>query len=139
MSSEPQGPRQNLNRLSRPELKALYSRMGGEPALEKILKDFYRRMSQDILIGYFFDGKDLDAIALKQKEFLLRAMGATEVYTGKAPADAHSNLPKILRGHFDRRLRILEDTLRANGLNAEDIRIWVTFESAFREAIEQAE
>ena len=135
-SDSTKDPRLNLTRLSRPELKALYSRIGGERALEAILKDFYRRMSTDILIGYFFTDKDLDAIALKQKEFLMRAMGATDSYTGKAPADAHSNLPQILRGHFDRRLRILEDTLRAHGVSAEDIRTWVAFESAFRETVE---
>ncbi len=137
MSSD--DPRLHLNRLSRPELKALYSRIGGEPALEAILKDFYRRMAGDLLIGYFFDGKDIDAIALKQKEFLMRAFGAISSYSGKAPADAHTKLPKILRGHFDRRLRILEDVLRTHGVAPEDIRVWVTFESAFRDAIEQTE
>ncbi|MGZ3687949.1 MAG: group I truncated hemoglobin [Bdellovibrionota bacterium] len=124
-------PRLSVNK---PELRALYSRLG-EAKLGEILRDFYNRMSRDILIGYFFDGRDTDAIADKQKQFLMRAMGAVPTYSGKAPADAHTELPKILAGHFDRRLRILEETLRAHGLSEEDIRTWVEFEEAFRKGI----
>jgi hemoglobin len=121
--------------VSKPALKALYQRIGGEDGLLAILKDFYRRMSGDILIGFFFDGKNTDEIAEKQKEFLMRAMGALPSYSGKAPAQAHDEIAPILKGHFDRRLRILEDTLRSHGVSDEDIRIWVDFESAFREGI----
>ena len=95
-------------------------------------------MSKDVLIGFFFDGKDLKKIATKQKEFLMRAMGATESYSGKAPAQAHTELAPILYGHFDRRLRILEETLRDHGVSVEDIRIWIAFENAFRQGIVEA-
>jgi truncated hemoglobin YjbI len=125
--------------LSKPELKTLWSRLesshGGEAGLARILEDFYARMSQDILIGFFFDGKDLKKIAATQKEFLLRAMGARATYTGKPPARAHEALPPILAGHFDRRLVLLEQTLRDHGLDAEDIRTWIAFENAFRDGI----
>jgi truncated hemoglobin YjbI len=121
--------------LSRPDLARLYQNAGGEAGLTRILRDFYRRMSVDILIGFFFEGKDLDHIADQQRAFLTRAMGAAPSYSGKAPAQAHDELPPILAGHFDRRLRVLEETLRAHGLSEEDIRTWVRFESAFRDAI----
>jgi hemoglobin len=120
--------------LSKPELKAIHARLGDEK-IHEILRDFYRRMSGDILIGFFFDGRDLDAIAEKQAEFLLRAMGARPTYSGKSPARAHDELAPILAGHFDRRLRILEETLAAHGLSASDIRTWVSFEETFREAV----
>lgn len=125
--------------VSKPALKAIYEHIGGEEKLREILRDFYRRMSTDILIGFFFDGKDLDHIAEMQKEFLMRAMGATLSYKGKPPAKAHDELAPILKGHFDRRLRILEDTLRAHGVSDEDIRHWIEFESAFREGIQGEE
>ena len=121
--------------VNRPELKALYGRIGGKDKLHAILHDFYHRMSQDLLIGFFFEGKDILAIADKQSEFLMRAMGARPSYAGKPPAQAHTALPPILSGHFDRRLRLLEDTLKAHGVAAEDIRIWVAFESSFRSGI----
>ena len=111
-------------------------RLGGKPdRVHAILLDFYAAMSRDVLIGFFFDGKDLSVIAAKQAAFLLRAMGATESYAGKAPAQAHTQLPPILTGHLDRRLRILEQTLSQHGLTAADIATWVAFEEAFRDAV----
>ena len=113
----------------------LYLHIGGEPALEAILKDFYSRMAKDVLIGFFFTGKDTDVIALRQKEFLMRAMGAVPSYSGKSPAQAHTELAPILSGHFDRRIVILRETLQDHGVAAEDIRIWVGFENAFRPVV----
>lgn len=128
-------PRDISLSLNKPELKILYQHLGSEKRLEEILQDFYQRMSQDILIGFFFDGKDIPEIARQQKQFLLRAMGATATYTGKAPAQAHTNLAPILSGHFDRRLQILEQTLKDHGLSPEDVTTWITFENAFRDGI----
>ena len=88
-----------------------------------------------MLVGFYFDGKDISLIVEMQKQFLLRAMGVTLSYKGKAPAQAHSNLAPILAGHFDRRLRILEETLRTHKLSDEDIRTWIAFEEAFRARI----
>ena len=122
----------------RSQLGRLYERIGGEAKLAEILNAFYLTLSQDTLIGFFFDGKDLSAIASRQKEFLMRAMGASPSYAGKPPAAAHAALPPILAGHFDRRLRILEDVLSKHGVEAEDIRTWVTFEESFRPAVQKA-
>ena len=121
--------------LNKPELKLLWEHIGSEERLEAILKDFYARMKNDILIGFFFDNKDTDEIARMQKLFLMRAMGAISTYTGKAPAQAHTKLAPILSGHFDRRLQILEQTLKDHGLSPEDIQTWITFENAFRDGI----
>jgi truncated hemoglobin YjbI len=121
--------------LSRPRLKVLYENIGAAQGLEKILQDFYARMSRDVMIGFFFAEKDVSAIAKKQQEFLTRAWGMAESYSGKSPAQAHEKLPPILSGHFDRRLRLLEETLKLYQLNPEDIRIWIEFEGAFREVI----
>ena len=121
--------------LSKPELARLYLNIGGEAGLTEILRDFYRRMSQDTMIGFFFDGKNVEHIADQQRGFLMRAMGATSSYAGKAPAQAHEELAPILVGHFDRRLKLLEETLRTHQIGDEDIRTWVAFENAFREQI----
>jgi truncated hemoglobin YjbI len=121
--------------LNKPELKKLFEHLGSEKRLSEILTDFYRRMSEDLMIGFFFQGKNLDAIVEMQKSFLLRAMGAAPSYAGKPPSTAHEKLAPILSGHFDRRLQILETTLREQGLADEDMRTWITFENAFRDAI----
>jgi hemoglobin len=116
-------------------LAEVYLHVGGDQGLQRLLRDFYRRMAQDPMIGFFFAGLDTDEIASRQAQFLSRAMGATPSYSGKAPAQAHAGLAPILPGHFDRRLRILEETLREHGLSAEDIRTWVEFENSFRAGI----
>jgi truncated hemoglobin YjbI len=118
----------------KPELLSLGRRLG-EPRIREIVRDFYRRLEHDVLVGFFFDGKDIELIAERQSQFILRAMGLQPSYTGKAPADAHTELAPILSGHFDRRLVVLDETLKANGLNENDRQIWIGFENAFREAI----
>jgi truncated hemoglobin YjbI len=138
--SGPRDPRELPLLLSKPELRDLYVRLGATPEareqrLADILKDFYRLMSTDLLIGFFFDNKDVDAIALTQKDFLMRAFGARATYKGKAPADAHTQLAPILEGHFNRRLQLLDQTLHKHGLSEEDIKNWLTFENAFRDGI----
>jgi hemoglobin len=125
-------------KLSSKKLTALFDEIGGEGALEKILVRFYEKMSGDVMIGFFFTGKDIHAIALKQKEFLMRAWGVSPSYRGKAPAEAHAHLPPILRGHFDRRLRILEETLTEFKVSEQSKKLWVEFESTFRDAVEHS-
>jgi truncated hemoglobin YjbI len=121
--------------VNKPELKALFHKIGGKAGLNKILKTFYEKMAKDILIGFFFDGKDLDFIASQQQSFLMKAMGAATSYNGNPPAKAHSQLPPILVGHFDRRLKLLEETLKEFGLCEQDIKVWIGFENAFRDGI----
>lgn len=127
--------------LTKPALAALYQKVGGDEGLRTILRDFYSRMSRDILIGFFFDGKDTKLIADRQQEFLTSVWRrgvtgeAPTSYTGKPPAKAHNELAPIGVGHFDRRLRILENTLRDHGLGDEDIRTWMQFEDTFRAGI----
>ncbi len=87
------------------------------------------------MVGFFFDGKDLAHIAEQQLRFVLRAMDAVSSYAGKSPSAAHLELPPILAGHFDRRLRILEETLREHGLTEAEIQVWIGFEEAFRNVI----
>jgi truncated hemoglobin YjbI len=132
--------------LLRSELGGIWKRLGGggpggpgEIRLRAILDDFYRRLASDLLVGFFFEGKDLGKIARAQGDFLMRAMGATQSYSGKPPAQAHLGLAPILAGHFDRRLRVLEETLAAHGVPEQDIRTWVRFEGAFRDGIQGEE
>ena len=118
-----------------PQLKALLQSVGGELQLQTILRDFYERMSADVMLGFFFTGKDIQSIADQQKNFLLYAAGLNSTYSGKNPHSAHLSLPPILPGHFDRRLVILKETLRDHGLSERDIKTWINFENAFRDVV----
>ena len=120
--------------LSKKQLQNIYADLG-EPKIREILTDFYRRMSTDLMLGFFFTDKDLHPIVEQQLKFLLRAMGSITSYSGKPPANAHTELPPILSGHFDRRLVILRETLNAHHVNCALISTWLTFEESFRDAV----
>lgn len=107
----------------------------GEQKLQKILDEFYEKMNEDAMIGFFFFGKDLKSIAAKQKEFLLRAMFVIPHYTGKPPAKAHEELPPIRLGQFNRRLVILKEVLTSHKIPDPLIEIWIRFERAFESQI----
>ncbi len=117
---------------SREDLKALMIEIGGEAKLRKILEDFYAAMAPDVLIGFFFDGKDLHHIAHQQANFLLNAAGLVDRFDGKGPSQAHLQMAPILSGHFDRRLVILRQVLEKHGLTSAQINAWVQFEEGFR-------
>ncbi len=120
--------------VEKPELRAL-GKVLGEPRIREIVRGFYRLMAKDLLIGFFFEGRDLEQISESQSAFLFRAMGLRPSYSGLAPADAHRNLPPILAGHFDRRLLLLDTHLTIEGLSASQRALWIGFENAFRESI----
>jgi truncated hemoglobin YjbI len=108
---------------------------GRKERLIEFLDDFYKSMANDVMIGFFFAGKNLHEIAIQQANFLWRAAGISESYSGKPPATAHLGLAPILYGHFDRRLRILESQLKRLGLTDDEIASWIALENAFRSAI----
>lgn len=118
----------------KPELLALGKDLGSD-RIRHIVSAFYALMKDDLLVGFFFDGKDLGAIADAQTAFLLRAMGLSPSYSGKPPAHAHHDLAPILSGHFDRRLKLLDEILTKDGLTPAQRRTWIGFENAFRDSV----
>ncbi len=116
--------------------RGLLGRIGGVEALRRILRRFYARMAADPMVGFFFAGRDLGAIVEGQLGFLLWAFGEVPQLRVRHPKDAHGQLPPILRGHFDRRLVLLEETLREAGLSEEDVQAWIKIESALRRRIQ---
>ena len=62
----------------------------------------------------------------------MNAAGLIDAIEGKGPSTAHSTLPPILSGHFDRRILLLRETLIEAGINATLLELWVQFEESFR-------
>ncbi len=108
---------------------------GKEDKLLEILQGLYQDFSEDTMIGFFFTGKDLNAIVQGQKKLLMTALGYSESYTGKAVHSAHLNLPPIRRGQFFRRIKILEGKLKTLGLPDTAISEWVNFETQFEKIL----
>lgn len=116
--------------------RGLVGRVGGIDGLRRILRRFYARLAADPMVGFFFAGRDLGAIVEGQLGFLMWAFGEVPQLRVRHPRDAHSGLPPILRGHFDRRLVVLEETLREAGLSDEDRNAWLKIESALRRQVQ---
>lgn len=119
--------------------RGLVMRLGGPVRVRALLAAFYARLAQDPIVGFFFAGKDLDAIVDGQLAFLGKVSGEVPDYRGRHPAQAHLGLPPIRRGQFDRRLVVLRETLEDAGVAAADIDAWLRIERSLRGRIERRE
>ncbi|WP_333877994.1 group I truncated hemoglobin [Methylobacter sp.] len=97
--------------------KALYERIGGEPAVNAAVDIFYRKVLNDDRINHFFDNVDMEKQAAKQKAFLTMAFGGPHNYTGEDMRKGHAHLVKmgLDDSHFDAVVENLGATL--NELN----------------------
>ncbi|MCA9546756.1 MAG: group 1 truncated hemoglobin [Myxococcales bacterium] len=103
----------------------LFAQLGGEPALRTILEDFYGRVYRDAMIGYFFTPHDQARLVQRELEFTAQVLGARDIpYTGQGMRAVHAKHP-IRRGHFHRRNRILEQTLRAHAVPEPVFQAWM--------------
>lgn len=116
-------------------MSTVVERVGGLDAMRVILRDFYDRLFADPMIGFFFAGRDKALLVERQLQFTAAALGAPGVvYEGKPIPEAHAGLP-ILKGHFDRRHKVLGDVLEAHGVDAESRAAWLAFDRSFRRAV----
>lgn len=93
--------------------KALYERLGGEPAVNAAVDIFYRKVLNDYRINRFFDNVDMEQQAAKQKAFLTMAFGGPHNYSGEDMRKGHARLVKIGLddSHFDAVVEQLVATL----------------------------
>lgn len=95
----------------------LFDQIGGE-RLREVLTDFYRRVFDDVMIGFLFAGHDRARLIEREWEMTARMLGAATVpYRGRPLREAHARVP-ILGGHFDRRLQLLRDAMAAHDVPA---------------------
>lgn len=96
----------------------------GADRLRAILSDFYDRVFADPMIGFFFLGKDKARLVELEWQLTARILGASVAYTGRGMGAAHRDHP-IMRGHFQRRNRLLELTLADHAVPAPIVAIWM--------------
>ncbi len=118
--------------------EGLVERLGGSGELRRITARFYGKLAMDPMVGFFFAGHDLDRVIDGQVGFLLKAFGESRAFTGRHPSIAHRELAPILRGHFDRRLVLLEETLIEEGVDEEDRKLWLGVERSMRSVVQSA-
>ena len=113
----------------------LSEEVGGLERLEEMMREFYRRVFDDMLIGFFFEGTDFDEIVAAQVEYVRARLGNEDVaYTGKPIRRAHQKHP-ILVGHFDRRHKLLQDVLREYEVPEHVFEAWVELEQSLRDLV----
>ena len=110
-----------------------YDRIG-ESALRAILADFIDREREDLIIGFFFEGRDRDRILQKEFELAAAQLGGPQTYTGRPLAAVHKPL-RINRGQFRRRLAILRRVLEDHGVEPDIQERWIAHDQALLDQI----
>lgn len=86
----------------------LFETVGGEEGLRAIIERFVDRVFDDLMIGFHFRDASRARVKAKEYEFAAQHLGAEVTYSGRPLRAAHKP-HRILGGHFDRRLKILEE------------------------------
>jgi hemoglobin len=106
-------------------MAGMYATLGGRPAFDAAVEDFYRRVVRDPQLRPYFAAIDLERLKAHQQSFLAMALGGPRTYLGRTMASAHSTLA-ITDEAFDRVLDHLVSTLAGLGVPGELIREIVT-------------
>jgi hemoglobin len=115
-------------------MRTLYEAIGGEEKVRAILQSLYDKLFVDPIVGFLFEGKDKAHIVEQQLAFTCHFLGGPQKYEGKALPVAHAALP-LLPGHFDRRHRLLEQTLDEQNVPPEVKRAWLTIDESLRPSV----
>ena len=107
---------------------------GGPERLRAVLVDFYDRVFDDAMIGFFFKGKDKQRLVQKELELALQFLGADVEYTGRPIREAHA-AHRIMGGQYGRRLQILKESMAAHDLPQEVQAAWVEHTEALRSQV----
>lgn len=100
---------------------SLFSRLGGKPAVETVVTEFYKRVLADRQLKGFFQGKDMSALYKHQVAFISQALGGPKQYAGRSMQAAHASL-RITTSDFDRVAAHLSGTLAWAGVAQDDIK-----------------
>ena len=106
----------------------------GEQKLREVITDFYSRVFGDVMIGFMFEGKSRQHLIDREYEFTANMLGGDVKYTGRPMRTAHAQTP-IFGGHFERRLQILRETMRDQGVDPDVQRVWIDHTLALRDQI----
>jgi len=90
--------------------KTLYERLGGQPAVEAVVKDFAGRVLADTRINKKFAKSDANRLVKNLTDFVCAATGGPCKYEGKSMKDSHRNMA-VTEGEFGALVEDLVATL----------------------------
>lgn len=67
----------------------IFEQIGGYPALEGVVADFYVRVLADAKLAEFFTGTNMSKLKGRQVEFFAAALGGPDPYTGAPMKQVH--------------------------------------------------
>ncbi|MBT5861208.1 MAG: group 1 truncated hemoglobin, partial [Alphaproteobacteria bacterium] len=117
--------------------ESLFTRIGGEPAVNAAVELFYKKVVNDPLLRRFFDGVNLRRLQKKQKAFLTMAFGGPDRFNGRDLTSAHAKLVNIGLGdeHFNAVAGHLLATLNELGVAENITNEVMTIVASTREAV----
>ena len=74
------------------DANSIYSRLGGQPAIDAAVDRFYVKVLADDRVNHFFEDVNMKRQIKKQKAFLSAAFGGPVAYEGKDMRAAHKHL-----------------------------------------------
>lgn len=116
------------------ETTTLYEKLGGQPAIEQVVDDFYQRVLADNTINQFFAHTDMEKQRRHQTAFISYALGGSNQYTGRSMEKAHTGL-NLQPEHFDAIAKHLGEALAVHDVPQEDINRVLERVSTLKEAV----
>lgn len=108
-----------------------YEQIGGHQSLQTIVDDFVQRVTSDVMIGFFFRAVDKERLKVLETDFAAAHLGGPAQYKGRPLSVAHGP-HRIMGGQFNRRLKILEQTLRDHKVDSNVIELWLAHNEELR-------
>lgn len=96
--------------------ESVYAAIGGQEAIEPVVRDFYQMVRYDEQLRSYFDETDMKSLRTHQTEFLSMVTGSPVEYTGREMRDAHADLD-ISQTDFMILVDYLEKALLQNGVS----------------------
>lgn len=100
--------------------ESLYQKLGGKPAVEAVVNNFYERVLSDASLAPFFENTDMDRQHRHQVAFVSMALGGPKEYAGQAMKAAHTGRG-IREQHFNSVAGHLSGALKWAGVGDEDV------------------
>jgi hemoglobin len=82
-----------------PDNRPLYERLGGTPAITKVVDEFVATTGSDPRIGMFFTNADIPHLKATMVEHICSITGGPCTYKGKSMKESHTGM-KVHADHF---------------------------------------
>jgi len=117
--------------------KSLYDRLGGAPAIDAAVNNFYVKVLSDDRVKHWFAKTNMAHQHRQQKAFLTAAFGGPNNYKGRPMDHAHAKLVKqgLNDSHFDAIAENLQNTLLEMGVEKSLVDEVITAAASLREEI----